>query len=411
MKVWLSLCVGLTLAAGAVRAEDWPQWRGADRKDIQTETGLLQSWPEGGPQRVWLNTDVGLGYSGYAVVGDTLYTMGARGDDEFLIAVNVADGSERWAAKMGGRLGNRWGDGPRGTPTVDGDRVYGLSGTGVLTCVQTADGKLLWEKSMSDFGGKRPNWGYCESVTIDGDHVVCTPGGNQGAMLALDKLTGSTLWQSKDFTDGAHYASIVPIDFAGKHQLVQLTKESLVGLDVATGAVLWKTGWPGQTAVIPTPIYRDGYVYITSGYGVGCKLVKLDADLKVSDVYVNKVMKNHHGGVILIGDHIYGHSDNSGWMCQDFLTGEMVWNERQALGKGCVTCADGRLYCLDEREGTVKLVEPSTEGWKEHGQFKLSPQTEQRSPSGRIWTHPVVANGKLYLRDQELLFCYDVKAQ
>ncbi|HUQ72948.1 MAG TPA: PQQ-binding-like beta-propeller repeat protein [Planctomycetaceae bacterium] len=410
MKVWLSLCVGLALAAGTVAAGDWPQWRGADRKDIQTETGLMQSWPEGGPQRVWLNTDVGLGYSGVAVVGDTLYTMGARGEDEFLIAVNVADGTERWATKMGGRLGNDWGDGPRGTPAVDGDRVYGLSGIGVLACLQTADGKLLWEKSLSDFGGRRPNWGYCESVTIDGQQVLCTPGGKQGAVLALDKVTGSTLWQSQNFTDGAHYSSIVPIDFAGKHQLIQLTKDTLVGLDAATGDVLWKTGWPGQTAVIPTPIFKDGYVYITSGYGVGCKLVKLESDLQATEVYFNKEMKNHHGGVILIGDHVYGHSDPAGWMCQDFLSGEKVWVEREVLGKGSVTCADGRLYCLDERDGTVKLVEPSPEGWKEHGQFKLSPQTEQRSPSGRIWTHPVVANGKLYLRDQEILLCYDVKA-
>jgi outer membrane protein assembly factor BamB len=414
-KVWTMMFrsmwyAGVVLTAGLVQGGDWPQWRGADRTDISQETGLLQDWPEGGPKRLWLNTDVGLGYSGVAVVGDSLYTMGARGDDEFLIAVSVADGNERWATKMGNRLGNKWGDGPRGTPTVDGDRAYGLSGTGVLTCVQTADGKLLWEKAMSDFGGKRPNWGYCESVTIDGDNVLCTPGGNQGTVLALNKSTGDVAWQSKEITDGAQYASIVPADFAGKHQMIQLTQKTLFGLDAATGEVLWKTDWPGQTAVIPTPIYKDGYVYITSGYGVGCKLIKLGSDLSVSEVYFNKVMKNHHGGVILIDDHIYGHSDGTGWICQNFHSGEMVWNERQALGKGCVTCAGGRLYCMDERDGTVKLIEPSPEGWKEHGQFKLEPQTEQRSPSGRIWTHPVVANGKLYLRDQEILLCYDVKA-
>lgn len=410
MKSCLLMSALSMLAVGAVQAADWPQWRGADRTDISQETGLLQDWPEGGPKRLWLNRDVGLGYSGYAIVGDTLYTMGARDDDEYLIAVNVADGSEKWAAKMAPRLGNRWGDGPRGTPTVDGDRVYGLSGQGELVCVLAADGKILWQVSMADFGGKRPNWGYCESVTIDGEKVVCTPGGSKGTLLALDKLTGRPVWQSEGIDDGAQYASIVPIDFNARHQLVQLTQQNLFAVDAATGDVLWKTDWPGKTAVIPTPIYKDGYVYITSGYGVGSKLVKLGPDNAVEEVYFNKVMKNHHGGVVLVGDHLYGHSDGTGWICQDFLTGEMVWNERDALGKGCLTCADGRLYCLDERDGTVVLAEPSPGGWKEHGRFTLSPQTEQRSPSGRIWTHPVVAHGKLYLRDQELLFCYDVKA-
>ncbi|OYW22309.1 MAG: polyvinylalcohol dehydrogenase [Planctomycetales bacterium 12-60-4] len=409
----MSRCVWLvlgSLSAGLAFGGDWPQWRGPDRTDISAETGLLSSWPEDGPKQLWVNKDVGLGYSGVAVVGNVLYTMGAREEQEFLIAVNVADGSEKWSVPMGDRLTNKWGDGPRGTPTVVDDLVYGLSGSGVLVCAQTDSGSILWQKSMSDFGGKKPNWGYCESVFVDDEKVVCTPGGNQGAVLALNRRTGETLWQSKDFTDGAQYASIVPIVFAGKPQLIQLTQKTLVGLDPADGSVLWKTDWPGQTAVIPTPIYKDGYVFITSGYGVGCKLVKLVEGGDPTEVYFNKNMKNHHGGVILVGDHLYGNSDGVGWICQDFLTGEIVWNERGALGKGCLTCADGKFYMVDERDGTVALVDVSTEGWKEHGRFVLSPQTEQRSPSGRIWTHPVVADGKLYLRDQELLLCYDVKA-
>ncbi len=397
------------LSAGLCLAGDWPQWRGPDRTDISAETGLLAAWPEGGPKQVWVNTDVGLGYSGVAVVNEVIYTMGAREEQEYLIAVNAADGSEKWSVLMGDRLKNGWGDGPRGTPTVVEDLVYGLSGNGVLVCSQVASGSIVWQKSMSDFGGKKPGWGYCESVLVDGEKVVCTPGGSQGSVLALDRRTGEAVWQSKDFTDGAQYASIVPIEFEGQPQYLQLTQKTLVGLNPDDGSVLWKSEWPGQTAVIPTPIYKDGYVYITSGYGVGCKLVKLAKGADPTDVYFNKNMKNHHGGVILIGDHIYGHSDGGGWMCQDFLTGEIVWNERGALGKGGLTAADGKLYCVDEKSGAVALVEASPSGWKEHSRFVLEPQTEQRSPQGRIWTHPVIAHGKLYLRDQELLLCYDIQ--
>jgi len=403
-------CALLALIS-TVSAGDWPQWRGPDRTDVSTETGLLKSWPEGGPKQLWVYKEAGLGYSGVAVVEGIIYTMGAREDEEYLIAVSVSDGAEKWAVPMGGGLENKWGNGPRGTPTVQDGMVYALGGTGVLVCAEAGTGRIVWKKEMSDFGGKRPNWGFCESVLVDGDKVVCTPGGDKGALLALDKKTGETLWQSSDFQDGAQYASILPIEFGGQRQLVQLTMKTLVGVNPETGSILWKSEWPGQTAVIPTPIYKDGYVYITSGYGVGCKLVKLAAGADPTDVYVNKNMKNHHGGVVLVGDHLYGYSDGVGWLCQDFLTGEIVWNDREALGKGCITYAEGKLYLVDERDGTVVLIDASPEGWKEHGRFTLSPQTEQRSPSGRIWTHPVVSNGRLYLRDQELLLSYDIQAQ
>ncbi len=180
------------------------------------------------------------------------------------------------------------------------------------------------------------------------------------------------------------------------------------GVDPASGKLLWQHDWPGRVAVIPTPIYHDGHVYVSSGYGVGCMLLKLGADQSVTKVYDNKVMKNHHGGVILVGEHLYGHSDGPGWVCQKFLTGEEVWADKN-LGKGAVHYADGMLYCLDEGSGEVALVEASPKGWLEKGRFKLDPQTTQRNPQGRIWTHPVVINGRLYLRDQELIHCYDVK--
>jgi outer membrane protein assembly factor BamB len=292
---------------------------------------------------------------------------------------------------------------------VDGDRVYALSGPGDLVCASVSDGRILWQTNVTGLGGKVPGWGYCESVLVDGNQVVCTPGGSEGALVALEKMTGKLLWQSKEFTDGAHYSSIVPAEINGTRQYVQLVEKNFVGISAKDGKLLWKSDFPkGRTAVIPTPIVKGNNVYVTAGYGAGCKMVTIGAGNEVTTVYENTVLKNHHGGVILLGDHLYGHSDGYAWVCQDLKTGEEVWGHRE-LRKGAVAYADGRLYCQEEDGGTVVLAEASTKGWKEHGRFKLDPQSKIRSSSGRIWTHPVIANGKLYLRDQDLIYCYDIK--
>ena len=403
-----SLFCLLLISSSAIAAANWPQFRGPNRTDVSNETGLLKKWPSGGPEMVWLNKDAGMGYAGYSIVGDTLYTMGARSQEE-LIAIDIKDGKEKWKATIGPVFGNRWGDGPRGTPTVDGDHVYALGGQGNLICAQAKTGKVLWTVSMKDLGGSTPGWGYCESVLVDGDHVICTPGGKKGAIAALDKKTGKLVWQSKEFTDGAQYASIIVAEHNGARQYIQLTMNSVVGIDSKDGKLLWKSNWPGKTAVIPTPIFHDGHVFVSSGYGVGCKLIKIGEGNKVSDVYVNKNMTNHHGGVILVGDHLYGFSDGKGWVCQDFKTGEMVWNQKGAINKGAIGYADGMLYLLDEATGNVALIQATPKGYNEVSRFTLKPQTTKRSPSGRIWTHPVITDGRLYLRDQELLFCFDVK--
>lgn len=404
------LLTALVATAFITSAADWPQWRGADRTDISKESGLLKSWPEGGPTLAWINKDVGLGYSGYAIAGGKLFTLGLRGDDELLIAVDVKTGKELWATPVGPILKNNWGDGPRATPTVDGDTVFALSGTGALIAAKTTDGKEVWKTNMRDFGGRTPGWGFCESVLVDDGKVICTPGGKQGTLLALEKATGKKVWQSEGWDDGAQYSSPIVATHNGKRQYIQLTMQHVAGVEAKTGKVLWKSEWPGKTAVIPTPIYKDGHVYIASGYGVGCKLVKLGADGSAENVWENTNMVNHHGGVILVGDKLYGYSEKGGWTCQDFKTGEVTWAAKN-LGKGAIHCADGMFYCLDEGSGTVALVEVSDKGWNEKGRFKLTPQTERRSKSGRIWTHPVVSDGKLYLRDQELLFCFDVKGK
>ena len=260
---------------------------------------------------------------------------------------------------------------------------------------------------MQELGGTVPGWGYTESPLVEGNSLYCTPGGEKGTLASLDKMTGKVNWQSKDFTVKAHYSSIIAADHNGTRQLIQLTERNLVGVDSKNGNVLWKADWNGRTAVIPTPIFHNGYVYATSGYGTGCKLVKIGPGNKVEEIYDNKVMKNHHGGVALVDGHVYGYSDGVGWTCQNFLSGEEVWASEK-LGKGAMSVADGMLYCLEEDTGTVVLAEASPKGWNEQGRFKLAPQTQQRSNRGKIWTHPVIADGKLYLRDQELLFCFDV---
>ncbi len=413
------LTKSLTLAAALVglltvnaSAADWPQWRGADRTDHSPDKGLLKKWPEGGPKRAWLNEDVGLGYSGFSIVGGKLFTMGLRNDTEFLIAVDANTGKELWTTKVGAKYENNWGDGPRGTPTVDGDRVYALGARGDLICAEVSTGKPVWTVSLvTEFGGAIQDWGYTESVLVDGDLVVCTPGGSKAMLAALDKLTGKTKWQTEKLVERTHYSSPIVIEHGGKRQYVKLTEKKLFGVEAASGRVLWQADFPGRVAVIPTPIYADGQVYVSAGYQVGCMAVKIAPDSSSANVvFQNTVMKNHHGGVIKIGDHLYGHSDNpqSGWVCQNWKTGEEVWRNTD-LGKGAVHFADGMLYCLSEEKGIVALVEASPVAWKEISRFELAPKTSKRKPQGRIWTHPVVVNGKLYLRDQELLYCYDVK--
>jgi outer membrane protein assembly factor BamB len=405
----------IAATAGAAGAGfDWPQWRGPARDDLSKETGLLKQWPAEGPKKLWSYTKAGNGYSGFAVVGGKVFTMGTRDESEILMCLDAAKGDELWVAKLGNVLPNKWGDGPRGTPAVDGDKVYTLGGDGTLVALQTKDGKELWRTTMASLGGKTPGWGYTESVLVDGNKVLCTPGGSQGTVAALDKANGKVVWQSKTWTDGAHYSSVVPATINGQAEYVQRSAENIVGLDAKTGAVLWKQAYPGKTAVIPTPIVKGNQVYVTAGYGVGSMSFTIEPGNEIKMVFdetagTNKVMKNHHGGVILVGDHVYGYSDGLGLVCQDFKTGAEVWSEKKAVQKGAISYADGMFYFLEEGSGNVVLIEATPKGYTEKSRFKIDPQTAIRSPQGRIWTHPVISNGRLYLRDQDLIFCYAVK--
>jgi outer membrane protein assembly factor BamB len=403
--VLFSVILGISAAAA-----DWPGWRGADRTDVQTETGLLDSWPDGGPTQLWVNKDVGMGYSGPSIVNDLLYTMGARDQTEYLIAIDANTGAEKWSTPVGKLLTNTWGDGPRATPTVDGDQIFAMGGHGDLICANLADGKELWKVSMIALGGKLASWGYTESVLVDGGQVICTPGGDKGTMAALNRKTGDVIWRSTEFTRKAAYSSPIVAEHEGVRQYIQLTQEELAGIAAKDGKKLWSASWRGKTAVIPTPIYKDGEVFISSGYGVGCMKFKISGDSAKPawSRSMGKIMKNHHGGVILYKDHLYGYSDGRGWVCMDWKTGKPIWNDK-SLNKGALHIADGKLYCVQESDGTVVLADASTDGWKEISRFTLSPQSEERAKAGRVWVHPVVVNGKMYLRDQQYVSCYSVK--
>jgi outer membrane protein assembly factor BamB len=419
LAAWISAVV-------AARAGDWPQWRGPDRDDVSKETGLLQSWPEAGPKLLWTFRDAGVGYSGPAVVGALLYMMGAEEKTEYLYALDTKTLKKAWRAEIGPMFTNGEGDGPRGTPTVDGDRVYGLGAQGEMICADADSGSVIWRRNLkSDLGGEMwSEWGYSESPLVDGDQLVCTPGGKNGAMAALDKMTGVVRWRSKDWTDKAAYSSVVASEAAHVRQYVQMTGESVAGIAADDGRLLWRCDRNSSTAPVPTPIVDGDRVYVTSGYTAGCALLGLAAKDKgfvCTVLHKNQNLVNHHGGVLLTGGYVYGYDDSCGLVCQDFQTTEVVWDQKSCkslwdrdhnrgkFGKMSVTCADGQLYCYGEDAGKVLLIAASPKGLKENGRFDIPERTKLKRKSGKIWTHPVVAAGKLFLRDQDLIFCYDVK--
>jgi outer membrane protein assembly factor BamB len=405
-----ALLLSLISAALAVPG-DWPQFRGPNRDGASAETGLLQELPPGGPPLAWKATGLGIGYSTVAVVGNRIYTIGENSESSSVVALNTADGKQVWSAKLGkpGAPGMPAFEGPRSIPTVEGGLLAAVGQWGELVCLETATGKELWRKDYAkDFGGKLPHWGYAESPLIDGDKVVVTPGGSAGAVVALNKKTGALIWRSPEFTDAPHYSSLIMAVIGTVRQYILLTAESVAGIRAADGKLLWRAPRKGKTAVIPTPIYSDGHVYVTSAYGVGCNLFKVTAaggKFAAEEVYANKVLGNKHGGVIKLGGFVYGHADDKGWTCQDLKTGAAKWQSNQP-GKGSITYADGRFYLRTEDKGTVVLIGATPDGFKEHGRFEQPGRSDKKA-----WPYPVIAAGKLYLRDMDTLFCYDVKAK
>jgi outer membrane protein assembly factor BamB len=393
-----------------VRADDWPQWRGIHRDARSEESGLLHDWPKAGPRLVWKAVGLGRGYSSVAVADGKVFTMGDVSEPfrgEAIIALAASSGKKLWTTKVG----EPWNDGgPRCTPTIDGDLVYALSPHGDLVCVQTADGKVRWRTNLQrEFGGHMMSgWGYSESPLVDGDKLICTPGGGRATLVALNKKTGSLIWKcSVPQGDGAAYSSVMAANVNGEPQYIQFLGRGVVGVAAKDGKFLWRYDNPANgTANCSTCIVRDPFVFAASAYGAGGALAKISESDKADVVYSTKSMKNHHGGMVLVDGYLYGANGGNGetpaLACLDFQTGEVKWEERKA-GKGSIAYADGRLYYRNEG-GPMLLVEANPHKYVEHGRFN---QPDRKGAPA--WQHPVIANGKLYLRDQDILLCYDIK--
>ncbi len=381
-------------------AGDWPQWRGPNRDGISKETGLLKQWSDNGPPLVWKAAGAGRGYSSLAISNGRIFTMGLRGEREFVIAFDVATGKEVWATPHGGAFRNDRGDGPRGTPTVDGERLYALGGNGDLSAFDGRTGRVMWTMNiLQKFGGSNPHWGISESPLVIGEKLVVNAGGPGASIVALNKKDGSLIWKSQ--SDRASYSSGIPVQIGNTTQVVFFTSSRALGLDLKDGKLLWEYPRPSNdVANVATPVIRGNRVFISSDYGTGAGLVEIKADGKAQEVYFTKDMRNHHSSSILIGDHLYGFS--SGVLtAMRFDTGDVAWKDR-SVGKGSLVFADGYLYAFSEN-GVVGLIEATPAGYREKGRFHI------QQGSLPTWTHPVIAGGRLYLRDQDSIYAFDVR--
>jgi outer membrane protein assembly factor BamB len=400
------VAIAIVLAGVTIGANDWPQWQGPDRTRISKETGLLKEWPRSGPPLLWTATGLGNGYGSMAVVGDRIYLQGARMRQSFLVVYNRADGKEVWSKPLGATEGNDQGPGPRGTPTVDGDRVYVLSEAGDLWCLKTDGGEVWHRNILRDFNGRQLRWLISESPLVDGPHVVVSPGGQGAGMVKLDKMTGKTVWTAKDLSDPAGYSSITAADVGGVRTYMTFTADAGVGVRASDGKLMFR--YPtaaNSTANIATPIFSDNKVFFTSAYDTGGGLLNLttqNGEVKAKEIYFTRNMKNHHGGVVLVDGYLYGYNDSI-LTCLEFATGKMMWRDR-AVGKGSVTYADGNLY-LQGEQNTVGLAQATPSGYVEKGRFSIP---DKGLPS---WAHPVISDGKLYVRNQDMLMAYDIKAR
>lgn len=392
---------------GTVANGDWPQWRGSDRNGLSSETGLLKQWPSSGPPVVWSISSLGEGYGSLAVRGDRIYVQGTRGEASVIFCLNRADGKAVWSTALGPKVDEGRGNGPRSTPTLDGDRIYVMTENGDLACLQARDGSPVWRKNvLTEFGGRNPGWLISESPLVDGNRVIVSPGGRGASIVALDKATGQTVWKTSDLSDGAAYSSCIAANVGGVRTIMNFTARSAVGVRASDGKLMWRYDRAANgTANCTTPVFADNKVFFSSAYGTGGGLLGLSAqggEVKSQEIYFTKDMMNHHGGVVLVNGYMYGFS-NSILTCLEFATGKKMWASR-SVGKGSLAYADGMLYLMGEDQ-VVGLAEASPNGYNEKGRFTIEDLGKHS------WAHPVIAGGRLYIRNQKTLTAYDVKAK
>lgn len=411
MKKYFALIVFLCtlLVAKAALADDWPQFGGPDRDGKSHETGLMKKWPKAGPKLLWVAEDLGTGFGSAAIADGRVYVTGmAKQDKQGILFAFDTDGNRKWQASYGPEWSGSHA-GSRTTPTVDGDRVYVLSGQGNLACFDANTGNRIWQADTAkEFAAQKTSWGLSESVLVAEDKVICTPGGTDAAVVALDKMTGLTIWTTRGLSDSSAHCSPILIERAGRKIIVTNTAAHVVGVDLKTGQVLWQyqnklhKGKPRH--VNPnSPLYHDGAILVTSRF-VGCMMLRLSADCRhVSEAWTNEELDPHHGGLVLVDGYIYGASTKTqNWMCLDWNTGKTMY-EQKWLGKGAVIYADGMLYCYEEKEGTLGLVPASP------GSFNVVSSFEISHGTGEHWAHPAISNGTLYVRHGDALMAYDIK--
>jgi outer membrane protein assembly factor BamB len=413
------------LAAPVVTADDWPQWRGLNRDGKSAESGLLQQWPDAGPPLSWSASGIGAGYSGVAISDSRVYTMGDLSDGQYAFALAEADGKLLWKTRVGPVHADKR-PGPRSTPTVDGESVFVMNTEGDVLGLSALTGKQLWRRSMTeDFKGYLMqamgsyDWKFSESPLVDGDRVIVTPGHIEAVLVALDRKTGEEIWRTHGKrlgprgADGAGYASVTVAEIGGTRQYVQLVGRGVIGVDVESGKLLWGYNEvANDIANIATPLVKGDYVFASSGYGTGSGLIRIvrgENEFSVEQVYFLEAdtLQNHHGGLILHDDTVFtGTGHNKGFpIAVDFMTGKVAWGPQRTEGKesSVVVYADGRLY-FRFQDGTMILVEATKEAYREHGSFVI-PDVQKES-----WSHPAIANGKLFLREQDDIYCYDIAA-
>jgi outer membrane protein assembly factor BamB len=393
-----------TSAQGPTADKEWFQWRGPNRDGISAETGLLQQWPKAGPPQVWRTSGVGNGYSSFSTSGGRLYTLGARDGNEYVIAIDRATGKKVWEYLNGRRYENDRGDGPRSTPTVDGDRLYVFGGSGDLTCLEAATGKKIWSINVvQKFRGVNPYWGYSESPLVVGDRILVNVGGRGASIVAVSKADGATLWQQH--SDGAGYSSPMLMRTGSLNQVIFFTESRTMAVDPRDGRLLWSHNKASNgTANVATPIVKGTRVFVSSDYGTGAALLDVRAAGNIAtanEVYFTRDMRNHHASSVVIGDHLYGFS-SSILTALKFDTGAMAWRDR-SVGKGSLIFADNRLYLYSE-DGVVGLAEASPAAYREHGRFSIPQQSGLPT-----WSHPMIAGGLLIIRDQDSVYAYDVR--